>query len=94
MKHLTVDEIIDFVSFEKADTASLNLSLRVNEHIRICEKCRRIVNAFQTVYDEFTRLQKKGTFKKYVYSFVSENEMQSSQIQEIKQAFEESEEQR
>ena len=53
MKHLTVDEMIDFVSFNKLDSESLALASKVNAHIFECRACRKKVESFQVVYDEF-----------------------------------------
>lgn len=66
MDHLTVDQIIEFVSMNKLDEDAIALSATVNGHIRKCEKCLKLVRAFQTVYDEFYRLNFNGDFKKFV----------------------------
>ena len=50
MDHLTIDEIIDFVTSENI-TDSLALASRVNGHILRCQKCFNKVRAFQNVYD-------------------------------------------
>ncbi len=55
MKHLTVDEMIDFVSFNDLEPETLALASRVSAHILTCEACRAKVEAFQSVYDEFVR---------------------------------------
>lgn len=52
MKHLTVEEMIEFVSFDTPDPRTLKLASRVNTHIRCCEECRKKVDAFQLLYDE------------------------------------------
>jgi hypothetical protein len=52
MKHLTVDEMIDFVSFETVDPKTLANASKVTTHIRGCSQCLRRVQAFQMVYDE------------------------------------------
>lgn len=61
MKHLTVDEIVDFVTFEKIDNKSLENAAKVNTHIRQCSGCLRKVRAFQMVYDEFEKMYKEKT---------------------------------
>ena len=66
MKHLTADEMIDFVSFNKMDSASLALASKVNAHIFACQDCRKKVEAFQTVYDEFVKMDRKGDFSRTV----------------------------
>lgn len=75
MKHLTIDEIIDFVSFNKLDSKSLELAARVNAHIFKCATCREKVEAFQIVYDEFVRMNKKEVFKSAVNEKENENEL-------------------
>lgn len=74
MKHITIDEIIDFVSFDKIDNRTLEMSRKVNGHIRNCEECIQKVRAFQAMYDEFVRSGKSGDFRKYVYDVISGNE--------------------
>ena len=64
MKHLTVDEIIDFVSFDAVNEKTLSLASTVNAHIVECDDCRKKVEAFQTVFDEFVRLEREGEFKR------------------------------
>lgn len=52
MKHVTVDEMIGFVSFETIDPKTLANASKVTSHIRICGECLRRINAFQMIYDE------------------------------------------
>lgn len=66
MKHLTVDEIINFVSLTELNDEALVLCAYVNEHIRKCKRCREIVRAFQMIYDEFTKNAACRDFKKYI----------------------------
>jgi len=68
MKHLSVDEIIKFVSSNGlGDEEKINIR-RVNEHIRSCSKCLEKVQAFQLIYDEFTSLCTHDDFENYVYN--------------------------
>lgn len=71
MKHLTVDEIIEFVSLNELNNDAVKLIGLVNEHIRECEKCRRLVRAFQMVYDEFSRVGSDSDFKKTVLDVIT-----------------------
>lgn len=73
MSHLTTDEIIDFVSSSELNDETLALSARVNGHIRKCEKCIKLVNSFQLLHDEFTKMSKIKDFRNYYCSTV-ENE--------------------
>lgn len=43
MTHLTVEEIIEFVSFDKLNAETLALSTKVNEHIWSCPSCLKKV---------------------------------------------------
>ncbi len=66
MSHLTVDEIISFVSLTELNREALELSAAVNRHICECKKCFELVNNFQTVYDEFSRMSNKIGFADYL----------------------------
>lgn len=66
MNHLTFEEIIAFVSFTEINQETIALSAAVNGHIRTCDKCLRLVRAFQLIYDEFTALNTDVDFIKYV----------------------------
>ena len=65
MDHLTVDEMIRFVSLSKWDEDAMKLSVTVNGHIRKCEKCLRTVRAFQMIYDEFTAMKANAAYQKH-----------------------------
>lgn len=66
MSHLTVDKIISFVSMTEINKETLELSAVVNQHICECKKCYELVNNFQLVYDEFSRMNTKVSFIDYV----------------------------
>ena len=89
MKHLTVDEIIEFVSFTELNSEAINLSASVNGHIRECEKCLKLVRAFQMIYDEFSRLSFGGDFKKYVIDKVLKDTAENENAIEVKSEVEE-----
>ena len=72
MKHLTVDEMIEFVSLTELHNETVKLSASVNGHIRKCEKCLKLVRSLQMVYDEFLWLSSGGSFKNYVADKASE----------------------
>ena len=57
MKHLTVEEIIQFVSMTELTTETIHFSAAVNGHIRKCAKCLELVKSFQMVHDELSHLQ-------------------------------------
>lgn len=71
MKHVTVDEMIDFVSFEKIDRETIDLASKVNAHILKCESCRKKILAFQTIYDELLKLGKSEKFRELVKNRMS-----------------------
>lgn len=54
MKHVTVDEMIGFVSMDTPDEKSLELASKVTAHICRCAECRGKVRAFQVICDEMT----------------------------------------
>ncbi len=54
MKHLTADEIINFVTINTLSKENLELAATVNSHILVCDKCREKVAAFQAVSDSLT----------------------------------------
>lgn len=60
MKHLTIDEIINFVTFDTISEENLKLAAMVNNHIMVCERCREKVKAYQAVSDTLVgRLSKE-----------------------------------
>ena len=56
MRHLTVEEIIDFVSIREWTEASLALIACVNGHIRNCDQCLKLVQAGRLIHEEFLRM--------------------------------------
>ncbi len=82
MGHLTVDRIIRFVSMKQLNRESLALAGAVNGHIRKCAQCRKLVNAFQLIYDEFTLLKIDGDFHRYACGIASEKGLDPQQVQE------------
>lgn len=51
MAHLSIEEMIDFVSISELNEDTLYLASRVNSHILCCPDCLKKVEAFQNVYD-------------------------------------------
>lgn len=84
MAHLTVEEIIEFVSFGKLSGETIELATKVNEHIRSCPRCLKKVSAFQTVYDEFCRIGSINDAKKCVYSMTLEDQIDLISENELK----------
>lgn len=71
MEHLTIDEVLDFVSMTELNAESIRLSAAVNGHIRKCDRCLKLVQSFQLLYDEFSRLQLNGGFKAFAVDNMS-----------------------
>lgn len=72
MNHLTVDEIIEFVSSNDLNDEAFLLINKVNEHIRECQECLELVQSFQMIYDEFSEMCSGENFENYIYN-VSRN---------------------
>ncbi len=87
MSHLTVDEIISFVSLTELNEEALELSAAVNRHICECKKCFELVNNFQTVYDEFSRMSNKIGFVDYLNGVCKNKD--NNNKKEIREATEE-----
>lgn len=62
MKHVTVDEMIGFVSLDTLDEKSLELASKVTTHICRCTQCRGTVQAFQVICDEMTAMGERTQF--------------------------------
>ena len=89
MNHLTVDDIINFVSLSEMNEEAVELSAAVNGHIRKCGKCLELVRAFQMIYDEFSELNTSGDFKKFVSEIISTEADKNENIIKIQNSFEE-----
>lgn len=63
MKHLSIDEMLDFVSLTEMNSESIKFSATVNGHIRKCAKCLQLVRSFQMIYDEFSGIDTSGELK-------------------------------
>ena len=69
MNHLTVDEIICYVSFNDFDRASLDNAAKVISHIRTCNHCLEKVRAFQMVYDKIMESETNDNVKEITKDF-------------------------
>lgn len=83
MTHLTVEEIIEFVSFDKLSEDTITLSTKVNEHIRSCSSCLEKVSSFQMVYDELCRIGNVGDVKQSIYRLIDEGKIKALQETEV-----------
>ena len=59
MEHLTVEEIIKYVTANKVDRETVDLLSKVNGHIRTCPACEEGVSAFECVNEAL----EKATFE-------------------------------
>ena len=89
MNHLTVDDMINFVSLSEMNKEAVELSAAVNGHIRKCAECLELVRAFQMLYDEFSRLNTSGDFKKFVSEAMSAETDKNENIIKIQNSFKE-----
>ena len=83
MSHLTVEEIIEFVSFDNLSEDTMALSTKVNEHIRSCPTCLEKVSSFQMVYDEFCRIGSVSDVKQSIYRLIDEGKIKALQEAEV-----------
>ena len=74
MKHLSTDEILDFVTLESLDEDGLALSKRVNKHIRSCPSCMQKVTAFLEIHDELEKIKRLSLTRNVSYRLVSSRE--------------------
>lgn len=55
-KHLTFNEIMDFISVKKLNEETEKIINRVNLHIAHCEECRNLVRQYQQIKEDFEKL--------------------------------------
>lgn len=77
MEHLSIDEMIEFVSANEINGQSIELAKKVNGHIRNCAECFDKVRAFQMIYDEFRRIGSGDSFIKYISKQITAKEMKN-----------------
>ena len=58
MKHLTFEEMADFVSFQTFDEKTVALMQKVTGHICRCGECREKLKAMQTLSDGYSDMCK------------------------------------
>lgn len=92
MSHLTVEEIIEFVSFDKLSEDTIALSTKVNEHIRLCSNCLEKVSSFQMVYDELCRIGNVADVKQSIYRLIDEGKIKAIQDSELSEEIQSSSE--
>lgn len=75
MKHLTVDEMIEFVSLTETSEEADKILSKVNGHICRCSACLQKVRAFQMIYDEFMSSGNNPNFREYMLKELKDNEI-------------------
>ncbi len=85
MTHLTAQEIIDFVSFDKLTDETIALSKKVNEHILSCTECFEKVSAFQQVYEELGRIDAIADPRRCVYQIIEDARLAGKQDARLNQ---------
>lgn len=55
MEHLSIEEIINYVTADKVDNRTLDLLSKVNGHIRNCPTCRKLVSSYELINDELKK---------------------------------------
>ena len=60
MKHLTLEEMTAFISFQSLDGDSAELAAKVNGHVCRCKECRDKLRAFQTVSEGLSDMLRSG----------------------------------
>ena len=74
---------IAFVSFTELNQETIALSASVNGHIRSCRQCRKLVDAFQLLYDAFTKQGSTGSFKQYALQALQQEAQQNAEEAEF-----------
>ena len=92
MTHLTVEEIIEFVSIDKLSEETITLSTKVNEHIRSCPTCLEKVSSFQMVYDELCIIGSVSDVKQSIYRLIDEGKIKTMQETEVNEEIQSSSE--
>lgn len=52
MEHLSIEEILNYVSATKINDETLELFSKVNGHIRNCPSCKKKINALELANEE------------------------------------------
>ena len=76
MNHLTVDQVIEFVSIEELNEETIGLAVSVNAHICRCGKCLKMVRAFREIHDAFGKLQ-EGDFATFLQDPARQEQLES-----------------
>ncbi len=56
MKHLSIEEILNYINANSTDPETLAFIARVNEHVLSCGSCREKLEAYETIDSEMCEL--------------------------------------
>ena len=85
-KHLTTEEIINFVAFDTINEDTLALAARVNGHIRECDECRKKVSDFNDIYEELCKIYGASEARQTVYCIMEDSELILQEEKEVREA--------
>ena len=66
MEHLSMEQIIEFVTAEELNEEFLRLASKVNGHIQQCAECFDAVDALQRLHDEYEDGLFEGSFAEFL----------------------------
>lgn len=84
MKHLTNDEILNYVSFDTLDDENMKLASDVVLHIRQCKECLKKVNAFQNIYFQMLDSDRSEELAKLAEDFINGDDVDEVLEPELK----------
>ena len=56
LEHLSLEEILKYVTANKLDSETLDLFSKVNGHIRKCSSYKEKINSFETINEELKKI--------------------------------------
>lgn len=62
MEHLSIEEIIKYVTVNNVDKETLDLLSKVNGHIRSCSSCKEKVDSYESINDELKKVTNENGF--------------------------------
>lgn len=62
-KHLSLRDVLDFVSATALNEQTEKNAILVTTHIRSCRECRDLVKEYQALYDELRELDREEEFE-------------------------------
>lgn len=89
MEHLTIGEIVEFVTLKKLDENAIALAKKVNGHIRNCDNCLELLRGVRTLHEEITSMKENESLdlNSLLESRTIQNPVIQSRIEMIKKEF-------